>query len=322
MAQDAPAMRDVLGHDAPSNWGKWGANDELGSLNYLDANEVLRGAQHIKTGEVYTLQTQMGHPHGDPVFPGRESIQRENVLDESYWTEGKPNTPDMAGGIHYADDKAVMFLQGSTQYDALGHVWYDGKIWNGYDAESTVGGMSKASVLPIAERGIVGRGVLIDMARHRGKEHLDKAETFTHEDLEEAARAQGVSIQPHDILVIRTGFVPYWYQTTPEEFYKDFCEPGLTYSRALVEWFQNKEIPNLVTDTIGNECTADPDTGVMLPLHCSLMRNLGVALTELCWLEELAAACAADGRWSFLYTAAPLKIVEATGSPVNPVVVR
>lgn len=321
-AQSAPAMNEVLGQNAPNNWGKWGDDDEVGALNYLDAAEVLRGAQHIRSGEVFTLQAQMGHPHGDPVFPGRESIQRENILDESSWAPGKEGAPDFPGGLHYADDKAVIFLQGSTQYDALGHVWYDGKIWNGYDAETTVDGLSKASVLPIAEKGIVGRGVLIDMARHRGKDYLAKGETFTHEDLEEAARAQGVSIEPHDVLIIRTGFIPYWYQTTPEEFYDNFCEPGLTYSRELVEWFQNKEVPNLVTDTIANEVTKDPESGVMLPLHCSLMRNLGVTLTEVCWLEELADACAADGRWSFLYTAAPLKVVEGTGSPVNPVVIR
>ena len=320
--RSAPSMNEVLGADTPSNWGKWGSDDEVGALNYLDASEVLRGAQHIRSGEVFTLQTQMGDPHGDPVFPGRESIQRENILDESYWEPGKEGAPDFPGGLHYADDKATIFLQGSTQYDALGHVWYDGKIWNGYDAQTTVDGLSKASVLPIAEKGVVGRGVLIDMARHRGKDHLDKAETFNHEDLEEAARAQGVSIEPHDVLVVRTGFVPYFYQTTKEEFYENFCEPGLTYSRELIEWFQNKEIPNLVTDTIGNEVTKDPDSGVMLPLHCSLMRNLGVTLTELCWLEELSAACAADGRWSFLYTAAPLKVVEGTGSPVNPVAIR
>jgi kynurenine formamidase len=121
---------------------------------------------------------------------------------------------------------------------------------------------------------------------------------------------------------VRTGFIPYWYQTTPEEFYEGFCEPGLTYSRELVEWFQRMEIPNLVTDTIANEVTFDPVSGVALPLHCSLMRNLGVTLTEIAWLDDLAEACAADGRWSFLYTAAPLKLVEGTGAPVNPVVIR
>jgi kynurenine formamidase len=318
----APSMSELLGADAPSNWGKWGPDDELGCLNYLDAAEVLRGIQHVRTGEVFTLQTQMGHPQGDPVFPGRKSIERENILDEGSWAGGGDGAPNFPGGLHYADDVAKIFLQGSSQYDALGHVWYDGKIWNGYDADTTIGGLDRASVLPIAEKGIVGRGVLIDMARHRGKDHLDKFETFDHNDLQAAAKAQGVTIERHDILLVRTGFIGYWYRTTPEEFYDNFNEPGLTYSRELVEWFQDMEIPNLVTDTIANETTKDPVSGVMLPLHCALMRNLGLVLSEVIWLDDLAAACAADNRWSFLYTAAPLKVVQGTGAPVNPVVIR
>ena len=319
---EAPSMREFLGEDTPSNWGKWGPDDELGCLNYLGTTEALQGVAEISSGESFTLQIQMGYPKapGDPLWPGREAAKRHNVIDEGFWDRGEGK--DFPGGLHYADDVATIFTQGSTQYDALGHVWYDGKIWNGYDAQTTVDGLTKASVLPIAEKGIVGRGVLIDIARHRGKDHLDKAETFTHEDLLAAAESQGVEIRPRDILVIRTGFIPYWYTTTPEEFYEDFCEPGLTHSRELVEWFQRMEIPNLVTDTIANEVTFDPESGVALPLHCSLMRDLGVALTEIVWLEELAEACAADGRWSFLYTAAPLKLVEGTGAPVNPVVIR
>jgi Putative cyclase len=244
---EVPAMTEILAADAPTNWGKWGPDDELGALNYLDAAEVLRGVQHIKSGETFTLQIQMGRTEspGDPLWPGREGIQRQNELDESSWDgEGAPAFP---GGLHYADDTARIFLQGSTQYDALGHVWYDGKLWNGYDARSTVGAMEKASVLAIAEKGIVGRGVLIDMARHRGKQWLDKGETFDHHDLEAAAA---------------------------------------------------------------------------LPLHCALMRNLGVALTEIAWLDDLADACAADNRWTFLYVAAPLKVVSGTGAPVNPVAIR
>ena len=208
---DAPAMRELLGEDAPTNWGRWGPDDELGCLNYLDAKEVLRGAQHIRSGDVFTLQIQMGRTEdpGDPLWPGREGIKRKNELDESTWDgEGAPAFP---GGLHYADDTAHIFLQGSTQYDGLGHVWYDGKLWNGYDARSTVEAMQKASVLPLAEKGVVGRGVLIDMARHRGKQWLDKGETFTHIDLEAAAAAQGVTIEPHDILCIRTGWMKYWY---------------------------------------------------------------------------------------------------------------
>jgi kynurenine formamidase len=316
-------MRDLLGNDTPSNWGKWGPDDEVGSLNYLDAGEVLRGIQHVKSGEVFTLQVHMGRTEGpgDPVWPSRTPMEKEMILDEGSWDgEGAPAFP---GGLHYADDKMTMFLQGSTQYDALGHVWYDGKIWNGYDARTTIGGLDKASVLPIAERGVVGRGVLIDMPRYRGKQWLDKGETFDHDDLEAAAKAQGVAIEPHDVLCIRTGFMRYWYDLNDKDkFFDGFNEPGLTYSRELVEWFQRMEIPNLVTDTIANEVTFEPNSGVALPLHNALMRNLGVTLTEIAWLDDLAEACAADGRWSFLYAAAPLKVVKGTGAPVNPIAIR
>jgi kynurenine formamidase len=320
---DAPSMREVLGDNPPTNWGKWGPDDELGSLNYLDAREVLRGAQQITSGEVFTLQIQMGCTEGpgDPIWPGRRGMSRQNELDESTW-DGDDG-PALPGGLHYADDTAHIFLQGSTQYDALGHVWYDGQLWNGYDARTTVGAMEKASVLPIAEKGVVGRGVLIDIARLRGKRWLDKGETFDHTDLEAAAKRQGVTIEPHDILVIRTGWMGYWYELNdPDSFYDGFIEPGLTYSRDLVEWFQHREIPNLVTDTIANEVTTDPNSGVALPLHCALMRNLGVALTEIAWLDDLAEACAADNRWTFLYAAAPLKVVSGTGAPVNPIAIR
>ena len=318
---DTPSMAELLGDDTPKNWGKWGADDEVGSLNYLDAAQVLRGTGAVRTGEVFTLQCPMGHPHGDPVFPGREGVKREMVYDRSSFEPGG-NGPSFPGGICYSDDKATMFLQGSTQYDALGHAWYDDTLWNGVSAEETYGGMSRNSIMPIAERGVAGRGVLIDMARHRGKRWLDKGETFTHRDLEEAAAAQGTSIEDRDVLCIRTGWLTYWYAVPNEEFYEGLVEPGLTYSRELVEWFQRKEIPNLVTDTIANETTHEPETGVVLPLHAALLRNLGVSLTEITWLDDLADACAADGRWDFLYTAAPLKVWEACGSPVNPVVIR
>jgi kynurenine formamidase len=107
-----------------------------------------------------------------------------------------------------------------------------------------------------------------------------------------------------------------------EQFYADFVEPGLTYSAELVEWFHTMEIPNLLTDTMANEVTIDPVSGAMLPLHGALMRNLGVTFTELCDLSRLAADCADDGQWDFLYVAAPLKIVNGTGAPVNPVVIK
>lgn len=323
---EAPGLRDFLGENPLNNWGKWGDDDEVGALNYLGAAEVLAAAAEVRTGQVFTLQIQMGRsePPGDPIWPGggRTPFCKHMVIDESSW-DG-PDAWDAPGGMHYADDAAEMFLQGSTQYDALGHPWYDGKLWNGYDARSTIGGLEKASILPIAERGVVGRAVLIDMARHRGKDWLDPGETISIDELVQAAETQGSPIRKRDIVCIRTGWLDRYYRMNDlAAFERDMAvgEPGLAYSPELVAWFKDMEIPNLVTDTLANETTFDA-SGIMLPLHAALIRNLGVSFTEIVWLEDLAKACAEDGRWTFMYTAAPLKVVRGAGAPVNPVAIR
>jgi kynurenine formamidase len=316
--QAAPDLADLLA-DSPSNWGKWGPDDEVGSLNYLGPEQVLAAAGLIRTGKVFTLQRLIGDPKGDPVWPGRSPATRTQIYDESTWDGDE--APQFPGGLHYADDKIDAFLQGSTQYDALGHVWYGGQLWNGYDARTTVGGMDVASVEPIAQRGVVGRAVLLDMARFRGKPTLESAETFTHEDLLACAAQQGVEIRKRDILLIRTNYLQLFFELG-DAFYEGFCEPGMVYSPELVQWFADMEIPNLVTDTIANEVTTDPNNGVALVLHNALMRNLGIAFTEICDLEDLAADCADNGTYEFFYAAAPLKVAQGSGSPVNPIVVK
>ncbi|QCW51963.1 cyclase family protein [Nocardioides dongxiaopingii] len=315
---DAPDLTDLLA-DSPSNWGKWGDDDEVGALNYLGPEQVVAAASLISSGKVFTLQRLIGDPKGDPVWPGRTPAERTQILDESSW-DGD-DAPAFPGGLHYADDKINAFLQGSTQYDALGHVWYGGQIWNGYDARTTVGGLDKASIQPIAEKGVVGRAVLLDMARFRGKPTLEAAETYTHEDLVACAEAQGVELRKRDILIIRTNYLQLFFELG-DKFYEGFCEPGLVYSPELVQWFADMEIPNLVTDTIANEVTFDPNNGVALVLHNALMRNLGVTLTEIADLEKLAADCAEDGVYELFYAAAPLKVALGSGSPVNPIVIK
>lgn len=319
---DKTTFRDLLA-DSPRNWGKWGPYDEIGALNYLGPDEARAGAAEIRSGKSFTLAVPIADPAGEPLWPGRRPAQRVNVLDHGHWVAGKG--PDLPGEAEYADDMIVMYLQGTSQYDALGHVWHDDTLWNGYSADATVGSMAKASILPIAQHGVVGRGVLIDMARFRGKDCLDAGETFDHTDLLAAAAAQGVEIRPRDVLVIRTGWIGSYYRGDTEKFAKpvtEFLEPGLTYSPELVSWFQQMEIPNLVTDTIANEVTLDPQSHTSLPLHQALMRNLGVLFSEIMQLDELADDCAADGQYAFLYSAAPLKIHGGSGAPVNPVVIK
>jgi kynurenine formamidase len=307
----------------PRNWGRWGDGDEVGALNYLGPEHVIAAARLIHSGKVFTLQVPMADPAGDPIWPGgRSKPVRVNVVDKGHYLSGK--LPGVPGGIEGCDDMIHCYLQGSTQYDALGHTWYGDQIYNGYDARTTIGGMTKASIMPIAEKGVVGRGVLIDIARLRGKTALDRGETFTHEDMLQAARKQGVDIRKRDILVIRTGWIGLYFKDR-ERFYgsgQGWLEPGLTLSRELVDWFHDMEIPNLVTDTMANEVTVDPTTGVVLPLHIALMSYLGIAFTEIASLDVLADDCAADGQYEFFYAAAPLKVVQASGSPVNPIVIK
>jgi kynurenine formamidase len=159
------------------------------------------------------------------------------------------------------------------------------------------------------------------MARFLGKPAMEAAETFTHEDLLACAEAQGVELRKRDIIIIRTNHLQLFFEKG-DAFYDGFCEAGLVYSPELVQWFADMEIPNLVTDTIANEVTSDPNTGVALVLHNALMRNLGVTFTEITDLEKLAEDCAQDGRYELFYAAAPLKVAKGSGAPVNPIVIK
>lgn len=318
--QTRPKNVSELLEGSPSNWGKWGPDDEVGALNYLTPDVVLRSLGAVKQGKVITLQMPMANPSGDPVFPGRVGAQRFMVLDKGHYIAGRG--PSFPGDMEYADDAMFCFLQGSTQYDAPGHAWYDDRIWNGYEAKTTIGGLRKASVLPTAERGVVGRGVLLDVARHRGRSRLEPGELIGLEDLLACAAAQGTELRSTDILLLRTGWLGRYFEVGQAAFFADLREPGLHYSPELVDWFNEMEIPNLITDTFANESNADPATGFIMTLHGALMRNLGIAMTEMASLDELGEDCESDGQYDFLYVAAPLKVVEGAGAPVNPVVIK
>src|ERR1700733_1703491 len=152
----AGSYSEIL-RDAPKNWGRWGDSDQIGALNFLTGEEVLRATREVQRGDVFTLGAPIGGPEGEPVWPGRAEAQRYNTRDRASYSCGR--VEPFAGGLEYADDMVVMFLQGTTHFDALGHVWYENQLYNGYSADETVDHISQASVLPIAEKGIVGRGV-------------------------------------------------------------------------------------------------------------------------------------------------------------------
>jgi kynurenine formamidase len=230
----------------------------------------------------------------------------------------------LPGGLEYADDVIVMYLQGTTQYDALGHVWYGDKIYNGYDAKTTIGGLQKCSIEPIANKGVIGRGILLDIARLKGKKHLDENEPIHVADLEAAAKKQNSPIEKHDILLIHTGWLKRYYDEGLAGFFPDgqMKEPGLAYSKELVKWIHEMEIPSIGSDTIATEQTWHEESGTMIPLHMALLFHLGVVFNEISWLHDLAEDCAKDGQYTFLFVGLPLKVVNGAGSPVNPAAIK
>jgi kynurenine formamidase len=308
--------------DAPTNWGRWGADDQLGSLNFLTSEEVLRGVRSVKQGKVFMLGVPVARPEGDPLHPVRSQPIHTMTMDEGFYANGRAKP--FPGGLKFADDVITMFPQGTTQYDALGHAWYADKLYNGHDPKTTMGGLRKCSIQPIAEHGVVGRGILIDAARYKGRKHLDRNEGVTLDDLLGAAKKQGTPIEKHDILVLHTGWLARYYDEGPQAFFPDgkYDEPGLEYSKELVEWFHDMEIASISADTIACEQAYHTETGAVAILHCALLRNLGVIFNEIVWLKDLAEDCAKDGQYTFLFAGAPLKLVYGAGSAVNPTAIK
>jgi kynurenine formamidase len=323
-------IADVI-EGAPSNWGKWGDDDELGAANYLTGEQVLRGIAAVEAGETYTLGLPIGAPDGDPTWPTRSEGAHYMTADKGHHEAGKQDR-EMYGGWEHSDDVVHQFTHGSTHVDSLGHSWYGDRLYNGFDANTTKGGLDRCGIEHPAEHGLVGRGVLLDVAAHRGVDYLSRGERVTLEELRACADEQGVDFEGREILLVRLGVVELFYREGPEAFYEEYetvhggtpalDEPGITYTDDLAEWFADTEVPLFGTDSVTAEQTVSEATGTRLPLHPALLRDQGVLISEMNKLDDLAAACREDGSYEFMYVGAPLKLVGGTGSPFNPIAIR
>jgi kynurenine formamidase len=253
------------------------------------------------------------------------------LRDKGDFEAGKV-TREPYGGWENSDDLVYLYNHGTTHIDAMAHVWYEDKLYNGFDAETTKGGIERCGIEHVADRGIVGRGVLLDIARYRGVEYLESGERITLEELRDCAAEQGVELKKHDILLVRTGAMDLFYREGSEAFYEEFetvhggepalDEAGITYTKELVEWFNDMEFPLYGTDTVTAEQTISETTGTRLPLHPVFLRDLGILISEMNCLGELATDCSNNGQYEFLYVSAPLNVYGGSGGPVNPIVIK
>jgi kynurenine formamidase len=226
----------------------------------------------------------------------------------------------LPGGFNYADDAVLMPLQCGTQWDALSHVFYDGRMYNDRDAKLVTSQGARANAIEKIADGIVGRGVLLDLPRFLRRTWLDDGTRILPEDLDACAEAFGVAIGSGDVLLVRTGMMTRCLEQKSWQGYCAGPAPGLSIHCA--RWLFEREIAAVATDTWGVEVRPNETPDCFQPLHMISLRNTGLLLGEIFFLDELSRACAEDGRYEFLFTAPPLPITGAVGSPINPLAIK
>ena len=293
-----------------SNWGRWGDDDQRGTVNFITAEKVAAAGQLIRTGKVFDLGIPFGA--GGPQ-PGGARINPVLLVSETGTDQEFP------GAFHYADDYIFMPLQAASQWDGLAHVFYDDKLYNGYPSSNvTSHGAHKCSIIEMA-KGITGRGVLLDIARLKGVEWLEQGYVITPEDLDTAASNAGVEVGSGDILLFRTGWRRKFIQEQDAAAFMA-GEPGL--GLASVEWLAQHEVAAVCSDNWAIEVLPGEIDEELLPVHMILIRDMGMTLGEILDFEELSADCAADGVYEFFFCAPPIKFLRAVGSPINPLAIK
>ncbi len=231
---------------------------------------------------------------------------------------------DFYGGVdrHFrgTDDVVIMPLQCGTQWDALSHVVFDDKIYNGYGADLVSSRGALKNDVRSGSDSLVGRGVLLDMPRTLGVPWLEPGTVIGATELDRAVDAAGVTVGAGDILLVRTGQIAQVRAAGEWGDYVGGPAPGLGLS--AVDWIVRHDVAAVATDTFGLEVRPNETADVMQPLHIVLIVHVGLWLGEIFDLEVLAADCADDGVHEFLFCGPPLPFTRAVGSPMNPMAVK
>jgi len=291
------------------NWGRWGPDDERGTLNLITDEFRVRAARLVRNGQVFDLGLPLNQQG-----PQRGGL-RNNPLRLMSASDGSPNNP---AWFKFADDFVMMPLQAGTQWDALGHVWYDGALYNGFPATSvTARGLEHDSIDKLSP-GIVGRGVLLDVARGREVAHLAEGDIVLGHELEEVASKQGVHIGVGDIILVRTGWSTV-FAAGNRDRYMD-SEPGL--STDAIAWLRDRDVAAVACDNWGIGARPGRTDSEFFEVHMLALRDIGMPLGEHFVLEGLAAACAADGVYEFFFCSEIQKFSAGAGTPTNPLAIK
>jgi kynurenine formamidase len=299
--------------DRVRNWGRWGPDDEIGTLNFITPSKRAAAARLVRKGVTFSLQIPMNNK-GPMAGPIRVNPVHTMVATGCDHVQAVP----MAAGARYTDDTMFLYLQSGTEWDGLAHVFYDGKLYNGFDASLVDSNGAHKVGIDKTCSSYVSRGVLLDVARFHGVECLDPQHRIVGDELDEVAAAQGVQVESGDIVLIRTGVLAHYAKTGRWDVYHG-SHPGLHHHAAL--WLHEHEIAAVAADN-GSVEGYDKSKMPAIPLHQLALRDMGLPLGETFDLEALAADCAEDRVYECFFVAPALHITGAVGSPVNPLALK
>lgn len=299
------------------NWGKWGPDDEIGTLNYVSPDDIKAAAGLVRKGSVFSLGLEFDRNGPQKGLWGNRYNPIHTMLATG--TDAVAGNQD-AGGLRYADDSVSMPLQCGTQWDGLGHIFYGEKMWNGYDARLVDSDGAHKNGIEKVKAKMVGRGVLLDVARHLSVDSLEDGQAISVDDLEATQKAQGVQVRRGDFVIVRTGHMERCLKQGEWGGYAGGEAPGLAFDTA--NWIYDKQIAAICTDTWGCEVRPNETDDCTQPWHWVVIPMIGISMGEIFYVKDLAEDCAADGVYEFMFTAPPLPITRAVGSPLNPIAIK
>jgi len=284
-----------------SNWGRWGENDLLGTLNLLTPEKRLQAYGLVREGATVSLA---------------RPVEKEAAPDNPDPFIHKMTLTGINNPGQFALDTYTVNYHGHahTHIDSLGHMFFNGKMYNGVSQETiSGGGSSKLSILNL-QNGIVSRGVLVDIPRLKGVPYLEAGTAIYPEDLEAWEKSAGIRVGSGDIVIIRTG---RWARRAAKGAW-DIGNLSAGLHASCAAWLKKRDIAILGSDD-GSDVAPSQIEGVSHPIHQLMLIAAGIHILDCCDLEAVGASCETRKRWEFLLTIAPLAVPRGTGSPVNPI---
>jgi kynurenine formamidase len=323
MAQKKVTRQDLReASETYKNWGKWGPDDEIGTLNYTSAEDIVAAAQLVRKGKVISLALNFDHLGPQGAKSKYPTMGRTNPIHTMLrtGTDAYSGVLD-ARGIRAADDMVTMPLQCGTQWDGLGHVFYENSMWNGYDCRTVTSAGAQKCGIEKTKNKMVGRGVFLDVARYKDVDSLEDGYGITCDDLDGTAKKQKVALKRGDYIIVRTGQMERCQKAGSWDGYPGGDAPGFAFE--TLEWVKRTELAALASDTWGCEVRPnETEPGINQPWHWITIPIMGMTMGEIFQVKELADDCAADGVYEFLFVAPAIPITGAVGSPVNPLAIK